>query len=101
MVQLWRVGSNVCLLGAVGYGLVHMEDHQEGNEMTGKTLTYWIILGVIAVLVLWDLFALTVFGPSATLSDVLKSLGFNYPILAFGAGVIVGHVLWPVLGDKW
>jgi len=68
--------------------------------VSGSTVTYWVILAAVGLLAAYDLFALTAWGPSDKVADVLKKLGFNYPILAFTAGVIVGHLLWPVLGDK-
>ena len=67
---------------------------------SGAVVTYWVVVVGASLAAGYDLFALTFFGAQATLSDVLRGLGMNYPVLDFLAGLIVGHLIWPVMADR-
>ncbi len=63
--------------------------------MTTRKLTKWLVLGVIAVLIAYDVVAYKLGGVDATISRVTLGWATDIPVVVFGAGVICGHLFWP------
>lgn len=68
--------------------------------MTSRTWTIGILVGVIALLIGWDvLVALEESGvkpgTGGTISEVTLAFAQQHPVVAFVLGVICGHLLWP------
>ncbi len=61
-----------------------------------KTITKWVMIGVIILIAVYDLVALAVAGREATISNVVGIEGsFDSPLIPFGVGFIMGHLFWP------
>lgn len=56
-----------------------------------------VFFGLFGLLMLWDLFIILKRGYSATVSATLLAFAKEYPIIAFGFGILVGHLWWPNL----
>jgi len=59
-------------------------------------VTKLVILFTVLILVLFDIWATWWYGPERSISVITYELCCQYPIIAFGLGLIVGHILWPV-----
>jgi hypothetical protein len=53
------------------------------------------LLGLVIIVLFWDIAVLIMGRPEATLSAVLLQLSKDNPIIAFLLGVVVGHLFWP------
>ena len=53
------------------------------------------LLGLVIIVLFWDIAVLIMGRPEATLSAVLLQLSKGNPIIAFLLGVVVGHLFWP------
>ena len=60
-----------------------------------KRITRIGILGTVVAWIGWDLLAFNVGGLPASISDVVKSWGCEYPQAVAGVGFVLGHLLWP------
>lgn len=49
----------------------------------------------IALVSLWDIYLIARPDGHDTVSTVVGSWTSRFPVLTFGAGVVVGHLLWP------
>jgi hypothetical protein len=59
-------------------------------------LPTWAVLGsVAALLIAYDVFAFLHWGPWATISEQTYAAARRWPVLAFTAGVLAGHLFWP------
>jgi hypothetical protein len=54
-----------------------------------------IILGVVLIVVFWDITIVFIGRPESTISAVILQVSKENPIIAFVLGVIVGHLFWP------
>jgi uncharacterized membrane protein YuzA (DUF378 family) len=63
--------------------------------MDWRRITRWLLVGVTAALIVWDIVAVVFGGGSATISDVVLDTAKVYPILPFALGVVCGHLFWP------
>jgi hypothetical protein len=61
-----------------------------------RKITGALILGCIAVLVVWDIVMATNATEGDTISELALSLSLGNPIIPFAVGVICGHWFWPV-----
>jgi hypothetical protein len=59
-----------------------------------KRITQMLVAAVTAGLALYDLIPATRRGKGDTVSEVLRDAAHRYPIVAFGAGVLVWHWWW-------
>ncbi len=59
------------------------------------TITAWVLLVFVVLLVLFDLWAAVVWGHHATVSYNVLYFSHLYPIIPFAAGLIAGHFFWP------
>lgn len=64
------------------------------------TVTKFAILMALASLLLYDLYAVYAAGFEATISVVVFTLAKQAPIIPFLAGVLVGHLFWPIEGSN-
>jgi len=58
------------------------------------SLTQTMLLFVVALLVIWDIGAVIAGGYQATISAVVLVWAKRWPIVPFGLGVVIGHILW-------
>lgn len=64
-----------------------------GPERTVSAILLWVLLGVTVAIAAWDIYVITGRPPgTTTVSDQLEYLTYKYPILAFIAGLLIGHV---------
>ncbi len=66
-------------------------------EMKYNPLHWWtvfVIVGIIAILIGWDIYV-AVQKPSATISSILLYWAQRHPVAPFIAGVLCGHWFWP------
>lgn len=59
-----------------------------------RGLTTKIIVAATAALVVYDIYAAATPETGDTLSEVIASAARRRPIIAFGAGVLMGHFFW-------
>jgi len=59
-----------------------------------KKITVIFIVAVIAIIIIYDVWALVAGGAEATISSVLLNESKNYPIIPFTLGVVCGHLFW-------
>lgn len=62
--------------------------------MDVRKITYAVILASIAILIVYDFYAIIQGGPEATISWVIIDRSYDYPIIPFAAGVLCGHLFW-------
>jgi hypothetical protein len=58
------------------------------------TLTWDVIVAVIALLILYDIWVVCKKGADATISWTMYTKAQQYPIIGFGIGVVMGHLFW-------
>lgn len=62
-------------------------------EKTVSAALLWILLGLVIAIAAWDIWVVTARPQgTTTVSDQLEYLTYRYPILAFVAGLMIGHV---------
>jgi len=55
----------------------------------------WVMMLAVAIVVVWDVYALTQMGRHVTVSTKIRELSQSYPILPFVFGAVIGHFFWP------
>lgn len=63
-------------------------------KLDWKTITVAVCIGATVSLIAYDVVANAEGGVSATISRVLRQAAMDYPIIAFAAGVLIGHLFW-------
>lgn len=69
-------------------------------KVDGTTVTRMTLLMTLICLLGYDLFAVYQFGYDGTISLVVFTLAKAYPIIPFLAGVVVGHLFFPIEGTN-
>ena len=64
--------------------------------MTPRHITQAVLLTALLLLGAYDLFAFLRWGRENTISVVLYETAQQFPVIAFGLGVLAGHVFWPI-----
>ena len=64
--------------------------------MTPRHITQAVLLTALLLLGGYDLFAYFLWGRENTISVVLYETAQQFPILAFGLGLLSGHLFWPI-----
>ena len=64
------------------------------------TKTKFVLLASLVSLLAYDLYAVYAHGFDATVSVVVFTLAKAAPIIPFLAGVVVGHLFWPIEGNN-
>lgn len=76
-----------------------------GDQMDEQALTVhaWaqaaiaiILLLMLAIVGIWDVYALTMLPPGYSISYVIQRWSMGYPVLPMAAGMVVGHLFWPL-----
>ena len=57
--------------------------------------TFWLLIVITAVLLVWDLYVAFSPEPGDTISEVLLWTAQRHPVLPFVVGVVCGHLFWP------
>lgn len=63
-------------------------------------LAGFIVLGAIILLLAGDLFIVMTYGYDASISVFMYNLSKDFPIALLLIGIVMGHLFWPVTGDK-
>lgn len=69
-------------------------------KIDGPTVTRMVLLLTLICLLGYDLFAVYSFGYEGTISLVVFTMAKAYPIIPFLAGVVVGHLFFPIEGTN-
>ena len=67
-------------------------------KVDGPTVTRLTLLLTLIALLGYDLFAVYQFGYEGTISLVVFTMAKAFPIIPFLAGVVVGHLFFPIEG---
>lgn len=63
------------------------------------SITMFILLGVIAFLIVWDIYVATNKERGDTISEIFLAASVNRPIsgvvLGLACGILIGHLWWP------
>jgi len=59
-----------------------------------KTITIIVVLVAIAVVIAWDIFAVSNPIPGDTVSEMTFNAAKANPIIPFALGVVCGHLFW-------
>ena len=59
-----------------------------------RTITVIFCIAVTIIAIVYDVIADRQGGVSATISRVIRQAAMDYPIIAFSAGVLIGHLFW-------
>ena len=69
-------------------------------KVDGPTVTIMTLLFALVALFGYDLFAVYRFGYEGTISLVVFTMAKSFPIIPFLAGVVVGHLFFPIEGTN-
>jgi hypothetical protein len=69
-------------------------------KVDGPTVTRLVLLMTLVALLAYDLFAVYRFGYEGTISLVVFTMAKSFPIIPFLAGVVVGHLFFPIEGTN-
>lgn len=67
-------------------------------KIDGPTVTKMALLLTLICLLAYDLFAVYRFGYDGTISLVVFTMAKTWPIIPFLAGIVVGHLFFPIEG---
>jgi len=59
-------------------------------------ITKILLVAVTVALIVYDFFVVMNTTPGDTISEVILAWALKVPVIAYGAGVLMGHLLWPV-----
>jgi len=62
-------------------------------------VTAWVLVALVVAVILYDTWAATSAAGAPTISGFFRTVSAQYPILSFSLGVLVGHLLWPGIGQ--
>jgi len=65
-----------------------------------KKVTLLVLGSLIAVIGIYDVYALTKGGPEATISSVIISLSHDFLIIPLLFGILIGHLFWRMDSNK-
>lgn len=74
-----------------------------GAPLVLRHWTLGVLVGVIALLVGWDVLVVLdegAEGHGGTISAVTLAFAQRHPVLPFVLGVVCGHLLWPQYRDR-
>lgn len=58
-------------------------------------LTAWVLVAVVALLIVWDVFAQLRWGYTGTISYDILTASKNHPLIPLSIGIVMGHLFWP------
>lgn len=59
-----------------------------------KKITMMVLIAVFALLVLYDVYAMSQGGTEASISSVIITYAYKMPMFVFTIGFICGHLFW-------
>lgn len=62
--------------------------------MNASNILAVFALGSLALAGVWDALAIVTAHPQATVSHIVRDWTRDYPMIAFFAGLIAGHIWW-------
>jgi hypothetical protein len=62
--------------------------------MSGKKLTTYVILAIIALIAIYDVFIIATEGKEVSISWVMIEWSYKYPSFSFLMGFTMGHLFW-------
>lgn len=65
-----------------------------------KKLTYIFIGILFAAITIYDVVAIIKGGTEASISSIMISWSYKFPLFPFTIGVICGHLFWRMKGNK-
>ena len=68
--------------------------------MKHQRMTYAFIAIIFLICVVYDVFVLVDGGTESSISYVLMTWAYKYPILPFGVGFLCGHLFWRIKNVK-
>ena len=68
-------------------------------EKIKKLTKLFVSLGIVAIAV-FDVYVIAKGGTEASISHLLITWSYKYPIFPFSSGVVVGHLFWRVRDTK-
>ena len=64
--------------------------------MKVRKMTMIFVMIVIVAIVIYDVYALVTGGTEASISYLLMTWGYNYPVFSFAMGFVMGHLFWRI-----
>lgn len=65
------------------------------HRFTTRMGTFYILLGITVLLIIWDLYVANTATPGDTISELVLGYAREHPVVPFIFGVIMGHFFWP------
>jgi len=65
-----------------------------------KTKTIIVIVLTVLLLIGWDVFAILEGGKEASISSVIITYSYDYPIIPFMFGFLCGHFFWRLKANR-
>ena len=62
--------------------------------MTTQEITAVVLATFIGLILLYDLWAVSVWGMDATVSAVVRDYSKSYPVIPLLVGIVCGHFFW-------
>lgn len=62
--------------------------------MNVKKITLIIIAVTIVVLLAWDVYAILMGGTEASISSIIITSSYKFPLIPFFGGLLAGHFWW-------
>jgi len=62
--------------------------------MSAADFTRLLVIAAIILLVIYDLIVISMYGKDASISCVFFEYAKANPIVAFAAGLVMGHIFW-------
>jgi hypothetical protein len=59
-----------------------------------RTVTKYVVIGVIAVILIYDVFAIHFGGVESSVSQIVIEWSYAVPAFTFSIGFIMGHLFW-------
>jgi len=69
-------------------------------KMNAQQWTGIFLFGVLIAVGVYDVVAGALGGHRATVSFVVQAWSQQYPVLTLLAGIVIGHLFWPVAPDR-
>jgi hypothetical protein len=63
--------------------------------MTDRRKTIAILIGVVVLLIAWDIYVYTSPDTRDTISEVVLGFSRDHPVVGVVFGILLGHLLWP------
>ena len=62
-----------------------------------QSTTSWVIIGILFIILLYDMWAYAKAGTKGTISHkIIMEWSRKYPAFTFAMGFVMGHLFWPL-----